>query len=75
MKHISLGLALVFVLVVNVLPAKGEGLVIENGKKVKFDYTLTVKEDVVDTSKGKAPLEYTQGAGQIIPASRSRWKG
>jgi len=39
---------------------------IQQGSKVKFDYTLTVEGKVEDTSKGRGPLEYTQGAGQII---------
>ena len=39
---------------------------IEQGSKVKFDYTLTVDGKVADTSAGRGPLEYTHGAGQII---------
>ena len=39
---------------------------INNGAKVKFDYTLTVDGKVEDTSAGRGPLEYTHGAGQII---------
>lgn len=39
---------------------------INHGAKVKFDYTLTVDGKVTDTSAGRGPLEYTQGAGQII---------
>jgi FKBP-type peptidyl-prolyl cis-trans isomerase 2 len=40
---------------------------IENGKKVKIHYTLTVDGEVVDSSVDKSPLEYEQGSGQIIP--------
>lgn len=40
---------------------------IQEGSKVKFDYTLTVDGKVADTSAGRGPLEYTHGAGQIIP--------
>lgn len=40
---------------------------IKEGSKVKFDYTLTVDGAVQDTSAGRGPLEYTHGAGQIIP--------
>lgn len=40
---------------------------IENGKKVKIDYTLYVDGEVFDTSKGSEPLEYMHGSGQIIP--------
>ena len=39
---------------------------IQEGSKVKFDYTLTVEGKVEDTSAGRGPLEYTHGAGQII---------
>ena len=39
---------------------------INNGDKVKFDYTLTVDGKIQDTSAGRGPLEYTHGAGQII---------
>lgn len=49
--------------------------VIAKDKKVKFDYTLTVKDKVVDTSEGKQPLEYTQGAGMIIPGLEKEMEG
>ena len=39
---------------------------IQDGNKVKFDYTLTVDGQVADTSAGRGPLEYTHGAGHII---------
>lgn len=39
---------------------------IKKDSKVAIDYTLTVDGKIADTSKGRAPLEYTQGAGQII---------
>lgn len=39
---------------------------IKEGSKVAIDYTLTVDGQVADTSKGRGPLEYEQGAGQII---------
>lgn len=40
---------------------------IKEGSKAKFDYTLTVDGKVADTSAGRVPLEYTHGAGMIIP--------
>ena len=46
---------------------QGEDMVVTNGKKVKFDYTLTVDGEQVETSVGKIPLEYTHGENQIIP--------
>lgn len=48
---------------------------IENGKKVKFDYTLKVEGQEVETSIGKEPLEYTQGEGKIIPGLEKALEG
>jgi peptidylprolyl isomerase len=39
----------------------------KSGDKVKVDYTLTVDGKVFDTSIGKTPLEFTLGAGNVIP--------
>ncbi len=39
---------------------------IKAGSKVAIKYTLTVDGQVADTSEGRGPLEYQQGAGQII---------
>lgn len=39
---------------------------IQKNSEVEIDYTLTVDGKVEDTSKGRGPLKYTQGAGQII---------
>jgi len=45
-----------------------EGKVVKNGAVVMFDYTLTDdKGQVIDSSKGKQPMTYTQSTGQIIP--------
>jgi len=44
-----------------------EAKVVSEGSTVKVNYTLTVDGNVVDTSEGKAPLEFTMGAGQLIP--------
>jgi FKBP-type peptidyl-prolyl cis-trans isomerase 2 len=37
------------------------------GSKVSIHYTLTVDGAVVDSSTGKAPLEYVQGEGMLVP--------
>jgi FKBP-type peptidyl-prolyl cis-trans isomerase 2 len=55
--------------------AHGEDEMIEKGKKVQIDYTLTVEGDVVDTSKGKQPLEYTHGEGMLIPGLENELVG
>lgn len=42
--------------------------VVQSGAEVSFDYTLTDESGrVVDTSKGKVPMHYVHGTGQIIP--------
>lgn len=42
--------------------------VIQNGSTAKLEYTLTdEKGTLLDTNKGKEPLTYTHGQGQIIP--------
>ncbi len=48
---------------------------IKAGSKVKFDYTLTVDGKVADTSAGRGPLEYTHGAGHIIPGLEKEMLG
>ena len=50
-------------------------MAIENGKKVQFHYTLTVDEQVVQTSEGQQPLFYTHGSGEIIPGLASELEG
>ncbi|MCA9409160.1 MAG: peptidylprolyl isomerase [Candidatus Omnitrophica bacterium] len=49
--------------------------VVEDGKKVKFDYTLTIDGQIVETTEGKTPLEYTHGAGEIIPGLSVQLEG
>lgn len=40
----------------------------ENGKTVKVHYTGKLESgDVFDSSEGREPLEFTMGAGQMIP--------
>ncbi|MFO8052644.1 MAG: peptidylprolyl isomerase [Candidatus Omnitrophota bacterium] len=52
-----------------------DNMTIEKGKKVSFDYTLTVDDQVVDSSKERGPLTYTHGEGKIIPGLASKLKG
>ena len=52
-----------------------EDLMIAPNTTVDVDYTLTVDGQVVDTSEGKAPLQYTQGAGMIIPGLERQLEG
>ena len=50
-------------------------MTIHEGSKVSFDYTLTVDGQVVDSSQGRGPLEYTHGQGQIIPGLAKELEG
>ncbi len=52
-----------------------EDVVIAQGKKIKFDYKLTVDGQVVDSSEGKQPIEYVQGDGKIIPGLSKQLEG
>lgn len=47
--------------------AKEKPLSIETGRKVSFDYVLTVDGKEADSSKGRGPLSFVKGSGQIIP--------
>jgi FKBP-type peptidyl-prolyl cis-trans isomerase 2 len=57
-----------------IVPGK-ENMAIENGKKVSFHYTLTVDEQVIQSSEGQNPLAYTHGSGEIIPGLASELEG
>jgi FKBP-type peptidyl-prolyl cis-trans isomerase 2 len=50
--------------------------VIENGKQVAIEYTLTLDDGTtVDTNVGKQPLKYKHGTGEILPALESALDG
>jgi FKBP-type peptidyl-prolyl cis-trans isomerase 2 len=58
--------------------AKGETNApeIREGATVKIEYTLTdEKGKVLDTNKGKEPLTYIDGEGQIIPGLEKALRG
>ncbi len=40
---------------------------VADGKTVKVNYSLTVDGKVVDSSKGREPLEFKEGSHQMIP--------
>lgn len=49
---------------------------IQSGSTVKLEYTLTdEKGTILDTNKGKKPLTYTHGQGQIIPGLEKALNG
>ena len=52
------------------------GTVVQAGSVVSFDYTLTDDDGkVIDSSKGKQPMSYTQGKGEIIPGLEKELAG
>jgi len=57
------------------LKAKGEDMVIHEGSSVKFDYTLMVDGEIIDSSKDRGPFQYVHGKGQIIPGLASQLEG
>jgi FKBP-type peptidyl-prolyl cis-trans isomerase SlyD len=49
---------------------------VNKDKVVSIDYTLTSTEgNVLDSSQGKAPLQYLHGAGNIIPGLENALQG
>ncbi len=48
---------------------------VADGMKVKFDYTLTVDKEQVETTKGKEPLEYVHGQNMLIPGLEKELAG
>lgn len=49
---------------------------IENGKKVTIEYTLTLDDGTVASSNvGEDPLTYEHGGGQILPALERELEG
>jgi FKBP-type peptidyl-prolyl cis-trans isomerase SlyD len=56
--------------------AEKKAAVVEAGADVTFDYTLAdEKGTVLDTSKGKEPMHYIHGQGQIIPGLEKQLAG
>ena len=48
---------------------------IKKDSKVSMHYTLTVDGAVADSSQGKEPLKFVQGAGMIIPGLENELEG
>lgn len=75
MKYVCAALVLLAGFMIFTSQGEAASMAIKNGSKVTFDYTLTVDGKVVDTSDGKAPLEYTQGDGKLIPGLTKQMEG
>jgi FKBP-type peptidyl-prolyl cis-trans isomerase SlyD len=50
-----------------ILNANNQPELIADDVVVALDYTLTVDNEVVDTSEGSEPIQFLQGHGNIIP--------
>ncbi|MCB0332078.1 MAG: peptidylprolyl isomerase [Bdellovibrionales bacterium] len=51
-------------------------MTVTTGSKVSFEYTLKDDDGVqIDSSIGQDPLEYTHGAGQIVPGLERELEG
>ncbi len=57
------------------LSAYADDAIVGPGKKVTLDYTLTVDNVQVETSKGKTPLSYVAGTHEIIPGLEAQLNG
>ena len=75
MKNFLAGGVVSFVVGMLNLCAYADDPVVGPGKKVTFDYTLTVDNKQVESSVGKTPLVYTVGAHNIIPGLESELNG
>ncbi len=52
-----------------------EEMKVQDGQIVTMDYTLWVDGEVVDSSEDTEPIEFLQGAGNIIPGLESELYG
>ncbi len=68
-------LGLIMNMAFNAAGEEGESKMIEKGRKVKFDYTLTVDGKTIDSSQRSGPLEDTQGEGNNIIGLERRMDG
>ncbi len=51
-------------------------MIIEKGKTISFEYTLTLEDkEVIDTNVGADPLVFTHGSSQIIPGLEDQMTG
>ena len=78
MKRFIIFLIVISALILNfsgVLFAQEDQVLIEENRKVVFDYTLTVDGEVFDTSEGKKPIEYVHGDGSVIAGLSSALEG
>jgi len=75
MKCTSIVVSGIFCALALVSTAKADPAAIENGKKVKFDYTLKVDGEIFESSIGRKPLEYTAGEGKLVSGLADQMNG
>ncbi len=66
---------LVFNFGFNAAMVEAKNVIIEKGKQISLDYTLTIEGKVIDSSEDRTPLKYTQGKGEIIPGLEKELEG
>lgn len=54
---------------------RAEDAIVTKGKQVKVDYTLTVDNEMVETTQGKDPLVYDAGQGMLIAGLEKALEG
>ncbi len=75
MKTLSRALCMMLVLIFGTSFVFAADAAITAGKKIKFDYTLTVNNEQIETTVGKTPLEFTFGDNSIIPGLAKAMEG
>lgn len=68
-------LASVIICLPSIAKAQDAAAVIAAGKKVKINFSLTVDGQVVETTVGKEPFQYTQGDQTIIQGLQKQLEG
>lgn len=64
-----------FFLILSSSAVQAKKNVIEDGKKVKFDYTLKVDGEILETTKNKFPLRYVHGVNPFVKGLYDQLEG
>lgn len=66
---------MMFFAAMGISSAKENTPAVHDGSKVTFDYTLTSNGNIIDSTKGRTPLEIVQGKGEILPGLAKQLEG
>ena len=55
--------------------AKSNDQIIDTGKKVKINFTMKSEGEILETTEGKTPFEFTYGENPMIPGLQEVLKG